>query len=148
MDQAAAGGHPLDTAGTEQAAVALVVPVPHPPVEHVSDGFKAAVRMIGKAGDVVRGRIRPELVEHQERIEVAKRRIADDARELDARAVAGHLATNHPDDCTDRAWLSLLRTVHCELRGNMANSLYVPMPAKIKPIVIGEIVFLMHTPRT
>ena len=52
----------------------------------------------GKPGDVVLGLVRAEFIEQQERIEIGQLRLADDARELDARAVGRGLAAQRLDD--------------------------------------------------
>ena len=56
------------------------------------------MRMIGKAGDVVARVVAAELVEHQEGVETGSCRCADDARELDAGAVAGRHPLGQLDD--------------------------------------------------
>ena len=73
------GGHPLHAARHQHALVAVVVAVAHAAVEHVGDGLEAAVRMVGKARDVVLGLVGAELIEHQERIEIGQLRLPDDA---------------------------------------------------------------------
>ena len=100
VDDAAPGGHPLHAAGLEQADVADAVAVAHAPVEHDRHGLEAAVRVVGKAADVVARGIAAEGVEHQERIEAALQRLRQHARQLDAGAVGGRLAA---DDALDAA---------------------------------------------
>ena len=56
--------------GAEIAAVAEVILMAHVAVEHVGDGFEAAMRMRRETCDVVVRVIGIELVEHQERIHV------------------------------------------------------------------------------
>ncbi|MCW0416551.1 hypothetical protein NB689_002305 [Xanthomonas sacchari] len=98
MHQAAAGGHPLHAARGQQTLVAVVVLVPHAPVEHVGDGLEATVRMAGEAPDVVLGPVGAELVEQQERIQFGQRTAADDAGQLDPIAVGGGVAANGTQD--------------------------------------------------
>ncbi len=98
VDDAAAGGHPLHRARGQKPFVARVVTVTHPTGEHVGDGLEAAMRMIGKAGQIGIRIIGAERIQHQERIEVRQRRLADNAGELDAGAVAGGHAGAAPDD--------------------------------------------------
>src|SRR5262249_5801592 len=62
VQDAAAGGHPLDVAGAETAAVAEAVAVRDGPGEHVGDRLDAAVRVPRKAGEIVGGRVVPEVV--------------------------------------------------------------------------------------
>jgi hypothetical protein len=79
VDDAARRLHPLHAAGLEVAAVAHAVAVLHVAVEHVGDGLEAAVRMLGKAGNVFVRVFAAEVVEHEERVEVLQRRRADAA---------------------------------------------------------------------
>ena len=94
MDDAAAGGHPLHAARLEQADVADAVAMPHAALEHDRHGLEAAVRMVGKAADVVGRGIAAEGVEHQERIEPALQRLGQDAGQADAGAIGGRLAAD------------------------------------------------------
>ena len=94
VHEAASRGHPLHAAGHEHALVAVVVAVTHATIEHVGDGLEAAVRVIGKAGDVVLGPVGAELIEHEERIKVRQLRLADDAAQLDAGAIRGRHASH------------------------------------------------------
>src|SRR5205823_3366252 len=52
VDDAAAGGHPLDFAGADGALVSEAVGVVNGAGEDVGDGFDAAVRVPGEAGEV------------------------------------------------------------------------------------------------
>ena len=91
MDDATACGHPLHIAGLDDAAVTDRVVVLYAAVEHDGDGLEAAMRMIGKSGDPARGIVRAEFIEHQKRIDQIELGRADDALQLDARAVGrGH----------------------------------------------------------
>ena len=76
----------------------------HAAGQHVRDRLEAAVRMIGKAGDVVVGFVGAERIEHQERIEPALQVLRQHAHQLDAGAVLRRLAG---DDAVDRT-----RTLH------------------------------------
>src|SRR5207302_5664164 len=89
VDDAAPGRHPLHPAAGELAAVAEVVLVAHVAVEHVGHGLEAAVRMRRKAGDVVGGVVRRELVEHEKGVEIEPAHAAEAAAKLDAGAVGG-----------------------------------------------------------
>ena len=53
VQNAAAGGHPLDIAGAEAALVAEAVAVFYGAGQNVGDRLDAAVRMPGEAGAVV-----------------------------------------------------------------------------------------------
>nr|QBM06462.1 pirin [uncultured bacterium] len=87
MQDAATGGHPLHAAGGEVAAVAMVVAVLHVAGQHVGDRLEAAVRMLGKAGDVIVGAVGTEFVQQQERVEHVQPGLADDAFQFHAGAV-------------------------------------------------------------
>ena len=66
----------------------------HATGEHDGHGLEAAVRMVGKAADVVGRGIAAEGVEHQERIEPALQRLGQDAGQADAGAVGSRLAAD------------------------------------------------------
>ncbi len=70
VEDAAPGGHPLHVAGPERAPVAQAVAVLDRAREHVRDGLDAAVRVPGKAGEVVLRPVVAEVVEQQERVEL------------------------------------------------------------------------------
>ena len=65
VDDAAPSGHPLHVAVFQQALVARAVAVAHAPVQHVGHRFKAPVRVVGKAGNVVTGVVAAKRIEHQ-----------------------------------------------------------------------------------
>src|SRR3974390_394041 len=69
MQDAAAGGHPLHVASAEIAAIAEAVAVLDVAGEHVGDGLDAAMRMPGKAGEILIRAVVAEIVEQQERVE-------------------------------------------------------------------------------
>jgi hypothetical protein len=98
VDHAAAGGHPLHAAVLQQALVAGAVAVAHAAGDHVGDGLEAAVRMVGKAGEVVVGLVAAERVEHQERIEAALQRVVEHARQFHAGAVGSGAAGDETFD--------------------------------------------------
>ena len=89
VENAAAGGHPLHVAGGHAALVAERVAVRDLTGEDVGDGLDAAMRMPGKAGQVVGGILVAEVVEQQERIELLGLAEAEGALELDACALDG-----------------------------------------------------------
>ena len=70
VDDAAAGGHPLNVTGGNGAAIAHAVAVLHGSGQNVGDGFNAAMRMPGKSGKIIFGNVVAEIVEQQERIEI------------------------------------------------------------------------------
>ena len=91
MQDAAAGRHPLHVAGAERAAVAEAVAVVDRAGEHVGDGLDAAMRMPREAGEVVVRVVVAEIVEQQERIELAGVAEPKRAAQLHARAFHGRL---------------------------------------------------------
>src|ERR1700724_3212407 len=101
MQDAAAGGHPLHVAGPELAFVAEAVAVVDRAGEHIGDGLDAAVRMPREAGAVVLGTIVAEVVEQEERIELAGVAEPEGAVELDAGAFHGRLRLHDPLDGSD-----------------------------------------------
>ena len=86
VQDAAAGRHPLHVARAERAAVAEAVAVIDVAGQHVGDGLDAAVRMPGKAGEILARAVVAEIVEQQERIEV--RRVAEAERATEVHAGA------------------------------------------------------------
>ena len=60
--------HPLHVARAKVAAISHMILMAHASVEHVRDGFEAAMRVRWESGDIVIGIIGVELVEHQERV--------------------------------------------------------------------------------
>jgi hypothetical protein len=98
VDHAAARGHPLHAAVFEQALVAGAVAVAHAPGDHVGHGLEAAVRMVGKARDVVVGLVAAKGVEHQEGVEPVLQILREHAGELDAGPVRSRLAIDQPLD--------------------------------------------------
>ena len=118
------GSHPLHAAGYQHAFMAVIVAMAHASIQHVGHSLEPAVRMFRKARDVVIRRIRPELVEHEEWIELRERRLADHAPELYARAIGSrHSAydTNHSrESCcsTGGVGTSHLQLLISSCRGN------------------------------
>ncbi len=68
MDDAAAGGHPLDVAGGDGAAVADAVAVLDGSGKDVGDSLDAPVRVPGKAGEIIFRHVIAKIVEQQEGI--------------------------------------------------------------------------------
>ena len=86
VDDAAAGGHPLDVAGGDGAAVAHAVAVLDGAGKNVGDGLDAAVRMPWEAGEIILGNVVAEVVEQQEGIEIGSVAEAKRAAEMHAGA--------------------------------------------------------------
>ncbi len=70
VDDAASGRHPLHVARGDDAAVPQAITVFDRPGEHVGDGFDAAMRVPGEAGQVVGRDVVTEVVEQKKGIEV------------------------------------------------------------------------------
>ena len=69
MHDAAAARHPLHISGTDHARVTQTVPVARIALEHVRDGFDAAMRVRRKTDDgTLDGVIESEVIEKQERV--------------------------------------------------------------------------------
>jgi hypothetical protein len=72
--------------------MALAVAMAHAPGEHVGDRFEAAMRVVGKTGEIVLRPVRLEFVEQQEGIDHPQLLGAEHAGQADAGAVRGRLA--------------------------------------------------------
>ena len=101
MEDPAAGGHPLDVAGAQGAAVAETVAVGHGAGEHVGDGLDPAVRVPGEPGEEVLGVVVPKVVEQEERVEVVGIAEAERAAEANAGAFDGGLRLDDTLDGSD-----------------------------------------------
>ena len=92
VQDAASGTHPLHITGTDETLVAKAVAVGGGTFEHVSDGFDAAVRMIGEAAQGSFERIvEGEVVEEQEGVEFVADARRDGAAQFDTRALDDEL---------------------------------------------------------
>ncbi len=89
VQDAAAGGHPLDVAGSHFALVAERVAVFDGAGEDVGDGLDAAMRMPGESGEVVVGILIAEVVEEEKRVEFLGLAEAEGALEAHAGAFEG-----------------------------------------------------------
>ena len=85
MDDATARRHPLDVARADDAAVPHAVAVFDGPRQNVSDRFDAAMRMPGKARQVVLRNVIAEIIEEEKWIEVGRVAEAERAAQVDAR---------------------------------------------------------------
>ena len=63
VNKASAGGHQLNAAWAKIAFIAFMVFVLHEAHQQLRHGFKAAVRMVGKTGDIIRPLVRFKLVQ-------------------------------------------------------------------------------------
>jgi len=82
----------------QQPVIAVVVAVAHAPVEHVGHGFKPAVRVVGKAADVVVGVLGTKFVQHQKWVKVGQRAAADHPGQLDPGPVRSRQAAHAAGD--------------------------------------------------
>ncbi len=112
VDDAAAGRHPLHVTGADRALVAEAVGVIDRAGQHVGDGLDAAVRMPGKAAQVVVGHVVAEVVEEQERIDVVGLAEAERAPQMHAGAFEGGGGEDVVLDGTDRHDSSLAGERH------------------------------------
>ena len=121
VDDAAAGRHPLDAAALDHAGMALVVAMAHLAIQHDGDGFKTAMRVVGKAGHVVGAVVGADLVQHQEGVQLHQAAMAQHAGQLDAGPVRGRLAARNPGDpaCAGLR----VRADHCVGRSHVMRSL-------------------------
>ncbi len=85
--------HPLDVAGGDGAVVAHAVAVLHGSGEDVGDGLDPAVRMPGKARQIIRGNVVAEIVEQQERVEIGGVAEAEGAAQMHSCALQASVWT-------------------------------------------------------
>jgi hypothetical protein len=70
VNDAAPGGHPLDVARANGAAIAQTIPVFNRACQDIGNGLDAAMRVPGKAGEVILRNIISEIIQQQERVEL------------------------------------------------------------------------------
>lgn len=75
--------------------------MPHATSQHVGDRLEAAMRMIRKAGQVIRGIVGTEFVEHEKGIEVGKTGLPDQTVKTDTRPIASRHAAYRALDGAD-----------------------------------------------
>jgi hypothetical protein len=102
MDDAAAGGHPLDVSGGDRTLVPQAVAMLDGSRQDVRNRFDAAMRMPRKARQVVFGHIVSEIVEQQERIVLGRFAEAEGAAQMHACAFQRGLRGHELLDRTDR----------------------------------------------
>ena len=91
MQDAAARRHPLHVPRAEGAAVAQAVTVLYRPVEDVGDGFDPAMGVPRKSGEVVLRVVVAEVVQQEERVELARVPEPERSAQPHARALDGGL---------------------------------------------------------
>src|SRR5437867_10857165 len=102
MEDAAAHRHPLHVPGAERAAVAQAVAVVDRAGEDVGDGFYPAMRVPGEPREVVLRVLVAEVVQQQERVELAGVPESERPTQPHARALDGGLRLNDRLDRPDR----------------------------------------------
>ena len=101
VDDAAAGGHPLDVAGADGAAIAEAVGVFDGAGEDVSDGLDAAVRVPRETGKVIVRDVVAKIVQEQEGVEVGGVAKTERAPQMDACAFKCGFGLAEPFDGSD-----------------------------------------------
>src|SRR5665213_2883528 len=101
MHDAAARGHPLHIARAKRAAIAEAVAMLDSAVQDISDRFDAAMRMPGKAGQIVGRFVVAEIVEQQKRVSLRRFAETESAAQLDAGALDGGFGLHDTFDGTD-----------------------------------------------
>ncbi len=96
MNDPAARRHPLHVTGGDGAAVPHAVAVLHRSGQDVGNGLDSAVRMPRKASQIILRNIIAEIVEQQERIEVAGVSEAERAAQMHACAFESRFRLNEP----------------------------------------------------
>src|SRR6266436_10105461 len=102
MDDAAAGGHPLDVTGGDGAAIAHAVAMLDGPGKDVRDGLNATVRMPRKARQIILRNIVTKIVEQEERVKVRGVAEAERAAQVYARTFHRRLGFDEPLHRSDR----------------------------------------------
>src|SRR6266446_890475 len=96
MDDAAAGGHPLDVTGGDGAVIPHAVAVFHGPGKNVRDGFDAAVRMPRETRQIIFRNIVAKVVEEKKRVEVRGVAKAERTAQVHARTFHRWLGFDEP----------------------------------------------------
>ena len=96
MDDAAPGRHPLNVAGCDGALVAHAVAMIDGSGQHVRNGLDAAMRMPGKARQIIVGNIIAEIVEKKKRIEVGCIAETECTPQMYSRALERRLGLDQP----------------------------------------------------
>src|SRR5258708_14346229 len=89
VEDAASGRHPLHVSGPEAPAVAQTVAVINRPGQHIRDGLDAPMRVPWKPGAVVLWTIVAEVVQQEERIEIARIAESESTLEVHPRSLDG-----------------------------------------------------------
>src|SRR5579862_1867825 len=104
MNDAAAGGHPLDIPRSDRALVPHAVAVLNRSSEDVGDCLDAAMRMPREPRQVVLGDIVAEIIEQQEWIEIRCIAKSEGPPQVNAGSFPGGLGLHEPFNGTNRHW--------------------------------------------
>ena len=105
VDDAAAGGHPLDVAGGDGAPVSEAVAVLDRSCQDVRDCLDTAVRVPGKAREIVFRDVIAKIVEQQEGIELGRVAKAKCAAEVHAGAFGRRFTADVAASRVEWTWL-------------------------------------------
>jgi len=124
VNDSSARRHPLDVAWTDRAAVAQTVAVLDRTGQNVSNGLDAAVRVPGKAGEVILRNIVAEVVEEKERVELGGVAEAERTAQVHARAFKGRFGPNEPFNWSERhVVLSCSRVANLNLEAGVVQNI-------------------------
>src|SRR5580765_4705894 len=102
MNDAAAGGHPLDITGGDGAAIPHAVAMLDGSGQHVGDGLDAAVRMPRETRQIIFGNVVTEIVEQEKWVEVRGVAEGERAAQVYARTFHRWLGFDEPLHGSDR----------------------------------------------
>ena len=108
MDDAAAGGHPLDVAFVDHPLVAQAVSVFNLAAQHIGDGFDAAMGMPGEPPHVIYRVVAPEIIQKQEGVEHAHLTETKSSPEMNPGAFDRGFAFDHFADIPGLSHFNLL----------------------------------------
>jgi hypothetical protein len=108
MDDAPAGGHPLDIPRSDDSGVAQAVSMFHVALENVGNRLDASVGMPGKTFAVMVGRIGSKIIQHQKRVEFGGLARAEDSIQMDSSPLHRRLAGKCQLNFSIRPHLNLL----------------------------------------
>jgi hypothetical protein len=93
--------HPLDLAGIYYSGISHTVCMFHTSFEHVGDGLNSAVRVGRKTGKVIFRPRCPEIIQHQERIELRNFVTAECPVQVNAGTFYRRVSSQDTFDCTN-----------------------------------------------
>jgi hypothetical protein len=81
-----------------------MVLVQHAAIEHVGDGFEAAMRVIRKPANIVGRLVGCELVKHQKRVKIQVGRVRVNPQQFDPSAIVGGAPRQYLLDLANIGW--------------------------------------------